>query len=84
MNRRRFIEKSLILFSASSFAKYSLGGNINKFSCNVVSNSVVNILDYDCQPYVEGSGQYFDNREIIQSLIDTCSSRNTTSNGFVE
>lgn len=68
MNRRFFVKKILAVGAVVPVSKLSFG---NEFSCMSDESCTINILEYGCQIH-QNDNQYFDNRELLQNIIDAC------------
>ena len=78
MNRRLFAKRALVISATLPLSKVSFS-NYRCFSASQEDNTcVVNIDDYGCHSHSHHS--YFDNRAILQYIIDTCAQLSLKNN----
>lgn len=71
MNRRFFLSKAIAFSAALPLSKFSMSNGRYIKGCETDKACAINIEDYGCRAHRDDN-EYFDNRIILQNIIDTC------------
>lgn len=80
MDRRDFLSQCVRIMSTFLIMKIDHVWSKDGVTCVDKQHCIINIADNGCKAYKEGDSAPFDNREILQNIIDSC--RDLKNNGF--